>query len=250
MANPLLASITHTHLVSDLSTYNFAAGATAPTATDSAPQYEVGSLWLMGTSNQAYCCTDSTSGAAVWALMAALGSSGLPYAVVRDVQTSGTNGQALAAMDTWFVRRLNTLTGTASSSVALASDQLTLQPGTYFVYASFPMSQLATDNGGNVPGRMYRPNKIRIFNVTDNVVQSEGANCTTSAGSTQGLRLQQNAILFTVITVTGSAKVFQFECWVNSHPQGNTVSGCTCGMPQGLAATSEVYNLVTIAQLA
>lgn len=61
-------------------TNNFSATA-APTASDdSSKGYQIGSVWIVGSTGTAYTCVDASVGAAVWSAASGLGAQGAPAA--------------------------------------------------------------------------------------------------------------------------------------------------------------------------
>jgi hypothetical protein len=72
MSNPLLNSLTHTHRVGEIR--NFHADNTMapnpPTQFDSAPTFEVNSIWTDEFTDISYICVDSTPGSAIWQVIA------------------------------------------------------------------------------------------------------------------------------------------------------------------------------------
>lgn len=70
---------------------------------------------------------------------AILGGAVLPWALVTDQKATTTDGGSSSAT-TWHQRNLNTITGISGYGdwIALASNQITLAVGTYFIEASAP----------------------------------------------------------------------------------------------------------------
>ena len=55
------------------------------------------------------------------------------YAILREEQSSGTNGTSASGADTWDTRVLNTEAADPSSIVTLSSNQFTLGAGSYLI---------------------------------------------------------------------------------------------------------------------
>lgn len=126
-----------------------------------------------------------------------------PYApriaYIKDVQASGTAGGS-STSGAYQTRVLNNLTGD-TSFITLASNQFTLQPGTYHIEAMAPSN--ASVN-----------NKIKIRNITDSLDVAIGTSMTNgNAGSAFTVSVQPTLIGTFSIT---SAKVFELQHRVSS----------------------------------
>lgn len=105
-----------------------------------------------------------------------------------DEKVVGTDGGSFAS-NTWIIRSLNTTfqTDPYDDTVSLASDQITVQPGTYKVEASAP----AYRAGDHV---------IRVWNDTDSKEEAVGISAftaTSQANSTQSLTTLSTTLQFT-----------------------------------------------------
>jgi len=88
---------------------------------------------------------------------------------VRDVQATGVAGQALTRA-TWNTCRLNTEATDEITSSALASNQISLPAGTYFVDALIPVYGTGAATGADLSVRA----KCRIQNITAGTTLVEG----------------------------------------------------------------------------
>lgn len=73
--------------------------------------------------------------------------------IIKDVKSQGTHAGTFSS-GAWRQRDLNTLEGNAGSRVSVASNQFTLQPGKYLVYATAPAHDVSY-------------NRLRLRNTTD-----------------------------------------------------------------------------------
>ena len=141
---------------------------------DSLGNFTLNSLWIDTLTNTQYVCIDCTIGAAVW-YFSANKTQGPEYYTAYDSKTSGTNGGS-STKGAWNTRTLNTLASHDGDNVSLATNQVTLQPGSWYLE-------------GSSPGYKTADFQIRLFDVTNNVVLKTG----TSRGqeSTKGAKNSQ-----------------------------------------------------------
>ena len=96
---------------------------------------------------------------------------------IRDQQTAASNPQSLTAA-TWNIRTLNTVVNNAVTGASLASNQVTLPAGNFFIEAS-------------VPGFACALHKAKLYNLTSAADQIIGtaafASSTTPYGFSQSL---------------------------------------------------------------
>ena len=151
-----------------------------------------------------------------WAAVAA----GTSYAVFRDEKTSGTAGgsQTLGAFRT---RDLNTTQFNNITGASLASNQVTLPAGTFFIEA------IAPQRGSNVTSRWY--------NITDSSV--------AVAGQTNYMEAWGETKLFGYFTIT-SSKTFELQYRSTQTEPSNGL-----GVPASYSIP-EVYAMVHIVKVA
>lgn len=139
--------------------------------------------------------------------------------MARDEKATGTNG-GNSTTATWVTRDLNTTVLNTIAGASLASNQVTLPPGTYQLKASAPMF------GG---GGSAQAHQLRLYNVTASTVAAVGTSeRAPSSGQTRSLIAVQ-----LVIAVTSA---FRLEHWVAT---GASVNGL--GNASGSGAI-EVYS--------
>lgn len=144
-------------------------------------------------------------------------------AIFNDTKTSGTNGGDFTS-GSWQTRDLNT-TQTAQSWAVLASDQVTLSPGTYLIRAEAPAYAVDT-------------HQIRWHNVTDNTTAIIGTPMfETASGAGVSLACVAGVI------VVASNKTFEVQ-----HQAQTTRAADGFGIAAGF--TSEVYTVLQIQKLA
>jgi len=126
-------------------------------------------------------------------VQAMLGGSVLPWVLIKDQKTAGTNG-GNASAGTWNWRVLNTITGISGYAdwCTLASNSITLAVGTYFIEAS-------------APGYVVGEHKIGLYNSTTSTWEIIGSS-ERSAGS---YNTQTHSHLKGLLTVTDAAHVFR-----------------------------------------
>ena len=147
-------------------------------------------------------------------------------AVFRDEKTQGTDGGSFTS-GAWRTRTLNTSQYNGISGCSLASNQVTLPAGTYYVEGQAPT------------GDVVDTHQTRWQNITDGTTAIIGTSAVSS--SVASAKPTTSSFVEGVFTI-GSSKVFELQ-----HQCGATQN--TDGF--GLAAnfTTEVYSTVTIQKL-
>lgn len=146
-------------------------------------------------------------------------------AIIQDQKVAGTDG-GTATSGSWFTRTLNTVVIDTSSIVGLASNQITLQAGTYLIQASAPAFN----------ARRY---KIRLRNITDGTTVGVG----TSEASFPASDVQTRSFVTSMFTIT-SAKVFEIQQRVETTTATNGQ-----GIGSGAFGEVEVYADVLITKI-
>ena len=143
-------------------------------------------------------------------------------AIIADVKAYNVNGGSSSAT-TWHTRDLNTELDDPENIVTIASNQFTLQAGTYLVEWSAP----------NMLGSRHF---TRLQNITDSTTDSEG----TSAYNDTGTTATTTSIGAGVITLT-SAKSFEIQHYI-------TTAEATIGLgvSSNVSGQNSVYTLVKI----
>lgn len=158
-------------------------------------------------------------------------SSGvLPYIHVRDQQASGSgSGASVSGSQT---RTLNTVVTNTISGASLASNQITLPPGTYRVAASAPA--VSNSNGA------AQQHQASLYNVTASATLVYGTS-ETSGGATNGGTCARSVVIgqFTLAS-TSSVTVRHYTSLVFSLGLGFPAS----------AGLGEVYTEVEITKVA
>lgn len=150
--------------------------------------------------------------------------------ILQDVKSNGVHGGTISCPG-WNIRTLNTLiSSTTDTSVTLSSNQITLQPGKYFIKASAPAYQCGT-------------HKIRLYNVTNNSTELVGTSeCTHNDGLLSNVKIQTRSYIEGFITIN-IPHVYQIE-------HASTASEPTTGL--GIASNigvNEIYTNVFIEKL-
>ena len=143
---------------------------------------------------------------------------------LKDVRPSGTVGGAATA-GAWYVRVLNTSEGDCSF-VTLSSNQFTLSPGKYDIYANAPFYA--------VYGR-----KIVIYNVTDSTFDIIG----DSNWAYKLTNSANNATLVGVLNIT-SSKTYELRYKVSDAGHGTESLGMSLSM-----GVNEVFSQVKITKI-
>jgi len=143
------------------------------------------------------------------------------YAKLTDTKASGTAG-GTATAGAWYTRDLNTEDTDVTGIVTLASNQFTLQAGTYYMHAESAF-YVGTSNC-----------KIRIRNITD--------------GTTALLSMNQTAVAYGNIyavadgvVVIAAQKTFEVQYRV-----GATIATAGLGTADNMSGISEYYTRVVI----
>lgn len=147
------------------------------------------------------------------------------YACIQDRKAATVAGGS-ATSGSWEKRDLNTVVDDADSIVSVASDQITLQAGTYRIRAS-------------APAYLVVHHQIQLYNATDTAVQqsTEGEDLLGTKEYCGSLfNVQSRSILTGRFTITG-AKAFEIRHQVSSN-QATTGYGVACSW--GVAVFSEV----------
>ncbi len=147
-------------------------------------------------------------------------------AIINETQVSGTAG-GTGTVSTWNTRILNTVQ-TPQSWLSLSSNQFTLQPGTYQIYATAPASQV----------QIHKSKLYDITNTADVLIGSS-----EYSGFSGGVGAQSESIIagqFTVLSPT------TFEIQHNITVSTGTQD---FGIQSSFASTSEVYTQVEITKI-
>lgn len=139
---------------------------------------------------------------------------------VREAQASGTNGGTFTG-GAWRTRTLNSTVVNQITSASLASNQITLPAGTYYIDATAPANMV----GGH---------KAKLFNVTDSTDTMTGSSeySDSSGNNFDGYAVTRSRIVGQ-FTIAG-AKTFEIRHI--SQVTRNT-SGFGCDTTSGLSET-------------
>lgn len=154
---------------------------------------------------------------------------GLPgqYILLQDVKASGTDGGTIGTSGVWFTRNLNTVVNDDTNSVVVASNQFTLQPGTYRIKAVIP---------GVQPGRF----QSRLYNVTSSVVLLGGSSSYMSNGGAYGQAESTIEGEFTLI----SATTFAIQMWSQVTSTQTYALGAST-----TTGANEIYTIVELLRI-
>ena len=144
------------------------------------------------------------------------------YILIQDEKT--TDG-GTASAGAWRTRDLNTVIADTAGNAALASNQITLQPGTYIVRAS-------------APAYITNKHKTRVHNVTDNTTVALGVSM-WNAGSAQGYNTSEAAGRFSIT----AAKAFEVQHYFDNSVSGNGL-GVAFGVLNSVYARIELWKVV------
>jgi hypothetical protein len=150
-------------------------------------------------------------------------ASSIQNATFNDTKSSSTNGGTFTS-GAWRTRDLNTSQFNNITSASLASNQISLPAGTYYVSAG-------------APAFYVNEHQARFQNITDGTTAILGSN----AGSGQALILQTQATLSGTFTIAGT-KVFELQHRANTTKADN-------GFGVALSWGSEVYGTVSITKV-
>jgi hypothetical protein len=147
-----------------------------------------------------------------------------PTAYVKDEKAYNVDGGTFTA-GAWRTRVLNTLTGD-TSFISLASNQITLDPGTYIIYAIAPSVDVDTSI-------------IQLYNVTDTATVIVG-----STASSQVTTNSSHSFLMGTFTIAAS-KTFEIQ-----HQGQTTRATDGFGVQSSFAGYNSVYTQVTLTKIA
>lgn len=143
------------------------------------------------------------------------------FATIKDIKSPGTNGGTFTS-GSWQKRTVNTIEGNVNF-VAIASDQLTLQPGTYVIL----IKATACD---------VRNHQCRLQNITD-TVSVLGTNSYSYNG------VMTSSDVYTILTIS-DVKVFEIQ-----HICSDTSDNIGFGKATGFNS-NELYTIATIQKIA
>jgi hypothetical protein len=168
-----------------------------------------------------------TTGSTVWKKLTASNltgtgnSFGAQLLHVREEQVAGTHGGTFSS-GAWTKRTLNTSVTNEISSASLATSQISLPAGTYYIEAFAP-----TYNVG--------AHQVRLYNTTDAASTLVGRNEYSASNGT-------SASVYGRFTIAGT-KVFELQ-------HRCTVTGTTTGLGAAISWGTEVYSEVSIWKVA
>jgi hypothetical protein len=143
-------------------------------------------------------------------------------AVIADVKAYTESGGTFTA-GAWRTRELNTELDDPENIVTIASNQFTLQAGTYLIEWSSPAHDVARHTS-------------RLQNITDSTTEADGmSNYTATADSVQNISL--GACVVTAV----ASKVFEIQHYCDTT---KTTNGY--GVNSSVSGTNSVYTLVKI----
>lgn len=173
--------------------------------------------------NQIYVTVSSTSGQ--WQ-NSSIFQSALEVYTLKDIKSSGTNSGTFTS-GAWRTRTLNTLTKipVSASYVSLASNQITVQAGTYLVQAKAPANDVDS-------------HQCRLRNITDNTTTIVGSSEQTASNG-----VDTSSCIIGLFTIA-STKVFELQhrCQTKEVTDG-------FGHPAGFGE-NETYAMITFTRLA
>tara|TARA_B110001469_G_scaffold16675_1_gene16893 strand:+ start:59 stop:568 length:510 start_codon:yes stop_codon:yes gene_type:complete len=145
-------------------------------------------------------------------------------AVIADVKAyNGHGGASLSGV--WQVRALNTELDDPSNIVTIASNQFTLQAGTYLVEWSAPA--YSADR-----------HSTKLYNATDAITEADG----TSSYNTPAAAIQTISTGSGVVTIT-SAKAFEIQHYIQT---AKALNGLGVNIESTTPNQNSVYTLVKI----
>jgi len=174
-----------------------------------------------GTDGQVLTSTGSTTPPAFE--VAAGGGLYASVAVIQDQKATNTSGGTFTS-GAWRTRDLNTEVSDTDGIVSIASNQFTLQTGTYTL-------------GWSVPGYDVDAHRTRIYNTSDAASVGEGSNVYTDVGGTVSII----AVGYTVFTIASGPKTFELQ-----HFSAVTKSSSGFGTNCNFSGEVEVYATVKI----
>ena len=143
-------------------------------------------------------------------------------AIIADVKAYNVDGGNFTS-GAWRTRDLNTELDDPSNIVTIASNQFTLQAGTYLVEWSAPAYQVDRHS-------------TRLQNITDSLTEELG----TSAYVGGDKDTQTTSTGASVVTITG-AKAFEIQ-----HRSNVTMTTYGLGVARNISGANSVYTLVKI----
>jgi hypothetical protein len=143
-------------------------------------------------------------------------------AIIADVKGYNTDAGTFT-QDAWRDRSLNTELDDPSNIVTIASNEFTLQAGTYLIEWSAP----AYDVGRHT---------TRLYNVTDSTVEAVGAAMVAASAN----NVMNSSTGASIVTITG-AKAFKIQ-----HQCQTTKSTTGLGVDTGMSGINSVYTVVKI----
>jgi hypothetical protein len=150
-------------------------------------------------------------------------TANLPYWIIVDQKTNGTNGGSFTS-GAWRTRDLNTTIGSNTiTGSSLASNQFTLPSGTYYINSS-------------APGFGVNQHKIKLRNITDSSDVIIGSSENTGSSQTR-------SFLNGTFTIS-SSKVFEIQHY------GNTTSNTNGFGSASSFSVVEIYTQVELRKLA
>jgi hypothetical protein len=145
-----------------------------------------------------------------------------PYALIRDEKPAGVSGGTFLS-GAFRTRDLNTVVEDDDGIVSLATNQITLEDGTYRIYAT-------------APGTTVNAHTARLQNIDDAVIEIEG----TSARIQSANWSTTLSIIVGRFTVSGGPKAYEIQ-----HRCGITSLTVGFGFNTGFN-TIEVYTIVEL----
>jgi hypothetical protein len=188
----------------------------AATAADTVARLAVGA-------NDTILTADSSTATGLkWAAAAAVG---LQVFSAHDSKSSGVDAGTFTS-GAWRTRTINTELQNTITSASLASSQITLPAGTFYLEASAPAFQTSSNN-------------LRWYNITDSASVAVG----TNSYSQYQTDVMMNASLRCTFTIAAS-KIFELQ-----HYGAVTKSTSGFGVGGGLGY-NEIYAQITIIKVA
>jgi hypothetical protein len=149
-------------------------------------------------------------------------------ATIKDVKAQNTAAGTSVTGGVFTTRVLNTLEDPTGLGVSISSNQITLQPGSYYIEAK-------------APGNYANTHRIRLRNITDSVTTILGMNnvCQNNTGSLDGSIAELEGH-FTL----SSVKTFEIQ-----HYFQTTYAGPGLGAALNVSGESEVYTTVKLQKI-
>jgi hypothetical protein len=177
----------------------------------------------VGANNTVLTADSSTATGLKWAAA----GSGATYSIFRDEKTSGTSGGTFTS-GAWRTRDINATQINQISGSSIASNQITLPAGTFYISASAPACRV-------------NEHQARFYNITDSTVEILG-NCIYSEVAATAIGMGISTV--EGIIVITSSKVFELQ-----HRCNSSFSDYGFGLANAFGNT-QVYSTVTIAKVA